>query len=130
MGFLEMDFFFPRLLCSRFLSIWKTVTLFLGKFCFIIIMNIFTFLFLCHSFCKFTIIMQMLCFLNWSYKTCFIHHFLVFHLTILEISWGLVYNSVTKGPLISVMNFHGAWGKSKNGEPHTICLYINNCQSW
>lgn len=49
------------------------------------------------------IILQMSCFFN----PALIHHSLIFHFNILEISWSLVYNSVTKGPLISVLKFHG-----------------------
>lgn len=71
-----------------------------------------------------TITIQTSCFLNWSYKICFIHHPLIFYFEILEVFWYLFYSPATKWALISVMNFHGFGGKSKNGGPETVCLNI------
>ena len=48
------------------------------------------------------------------------------------ISWkfsDIVYSPATinKHPLVSVMNFHGVWGKRKKEDPHSICLNISRC---
>ena len=134
MKFLGMDFFF-FFSCSILslwweISIWKMMNLWLGNFSCIIIIIIFIFFFIFVIFSvSSTVTMQIdVLLLKQSLPDMFRSSSSYFIL----ISWkfsDLLYSPTTinKHPLVSVMNFHGVWGKRKKEDPHSICLNISRC---